>query len=67
MQHVLKSRKEGKPHGKTPPSKYNVIKRKEEKKRQLLSNYVLHSKTITQRAKLLLSEYLGEDVCSLFG
>ena len=66
MQHVLKLRKEGKPRGKNLPSKYNVIKRKEEKK-QLLSNYVLHSKTITQRAKLLLSECLGEDVCSLFG
>ena len=32
MQHVLKLRKEGKPRGKNPPSKYNVIKRKEEEK-----------------------------------
>ena len=66
MQLVLKLRKEGKPRGKNPPSKYNVIKREEEEKIQLLRNRVLHSKTITQRAKLLLSECLGEDVCSLF-
>jgi len=50
--------------GKPPPSKYNVIKRKEEEK-QLLSNSVLHSKTITQREKLLLSECLGEDLYNL--
>jgi hypothetical protein len=33
---------------------------------QLLSNCVLHSKTTSQRMKLLLSEGLGEDVCCLF-
>jgi hypothetical protein len=32
----------------------------------LLSSCVLHSKTIMQRVKHLLSESLGEDVSSLF-
>jgi hypothetical protein len=36
------------------------------KERQLLSNCVLHSKTIAREVELLLSKCLGEDVCSLF-
>ena len=56
-------RKEGKPHGnKTPPQKTMHQK----KKRQLLSNCVLHCKTIPQSLKLLLNEGLGEYVNSLF-
>jgi hypothetical protein len=56
-------RKEGKPHGnKTPPQKTMHQK----KKRQLLGNYVLHSKTIPQSMKLLSSEGLGEDIGSMF-
>ena len=56
-------RKEGKPHGnKNPPQKTMHQK----KKRQLLGNCVLHSKTIPQSLKLQLSEGLGEDIDSLF-
>jgi hypothetical protein len=61
-----KARKEGKPHGKNPPSKYNASKMKNERKRQLLRNFVLHSNLITQNVELLLNESLGEDVDSLF-
>jgi hypothetical protein len=52
-------RKEGKPRGnKTPPQKTMHQK----KKRKLLGNCVLHSKTIPQSLKLLLTESLHEDV-----
>ena len=47
----------------TPPLKIQCIKRRE---RLLLGNYVLHSKMITQRVKLLLSESLGEGFSSMF-
>jgi hypothetical protein len=49
--------------GKTPPQ--GTMHQK--KKRQLLKKCVLHSKTIAQRVKLMLSESLGEDISSLFG
>jgi len=52
----------GKTSWEKPPLKIQC----NQKKRQSLSNGVLDSKTITQRAKLLLSECLGEDVCNLF-
>jgi hypothetical protein len=52
-------KKEGKQHGnKTPPQKTM----QQNKKRQLLGNYFLHSKTIVQSLKLLLIESLREDV-----
>jgi hypothetical protein len=49
--------------GKICPSRYNVCKKKNS---QLLGNYVLHSKMTVQRMELVLSEGLGEDVCSFF-
>jgi hypothetical protein len=52
-------RKEGKPHGnKTPPQK----PMHQNKKRKLLGNCVLHSKTILQSLKLLLTQSLCKDV-----
>jgi hypothetical protein len=54
--------KEGKPRGNKTPLKRQCIKRK----RKLLGNCVLHSKTIPQSLKFQLSEGLGEDVDSLF-
>jgi hypothetical protein len=57
-------RKKGKSHGKLPPSKYNVCKK--QKNQQLIGNYVLHSKMIAHRMKLVLNEGLGEDVYNLF-
>ena len=52
-------RKEVKPCGnKTPPQK----KMHQKKKRQMLGNCVLHSKTILQSLKFLLIEVLREDV-----
>jgi hypothetical protein len=44
--------------------KTQCIKRRE---RQLLGNYVLHSKTVAQTMEFFLSESLGEDVDSLLG
>jgi hypothetical protein len=49
--------------GKNPPQG-TMYKKKGEL--QLLGNCVLHSKTASQKMKLLLSEGLGEDVCRLF-
>ena len=46
------------------PLKLQCIKRRE---RQLLGNYVLHSKMIVQTMEFLLSESLGDDVGSLLG
>jgi hypothetical protein len=52
-------RKEGKPHGKIPPSlKYNVSK----EERQFLGNCVLHSRETLQMWKLMLGEDFVEDV-----
>jgi hypothetical protein len=56
-------RKEEKPHGNKPPPQ-NTMHQK--KKRKLLGNCVLHSKTISQSLKLQSNEGLGEDVGSLF-
>jgi hypothetical protein len=61
-QTINKVRKEGQPHGR-PPLKVQCIKIRE---RQLLVNCVLHSKTIVERVKILLSEILGEYASSLF-
>jgi hypothetical protein len=46
--------------GKTPPQ--STMYQKMKKERQLLSNCVLHSKTIAQEVELLLNKFLGEDV-----
>jgi hypothetical protein len=57
-------RKEGKPHGKNPPSNYNACKKKKMRrnKKQLLSNLVLHSKKTSQLCKFVLVEDFIEDV-----
>jgi hypothetical protein len=56
-------RKKGKPHGKKPPSRYNVCKKKMRRnKKQLLSNPVLHSKNTSQLCKFVFVEDFVEDV-----
>ena len=62
-ENLIKVRKEGKTCGNTtPPQK----KMHQKKKRKLLGNCVLHSKTILQSLKLHPSEVIIEDVNNLF-
>jgi hypothetical protein len=61
-------RKEGKPNGKPlpppPPTNYNALKKikMRSKKKQLLSNRILHSKKTLQLCKFVLVEDFVEDV-----
>jgi hypothetical protein len=60
-----KMRKEGKPHGKTPPPPPQITMHKKNmrrNKKQLLSNPVLHSKKTSQLCKFVLVEDFVEDV-----